>query len=250
MIASLPMYATPRTAAADARLWSAIATNLSHAGHPAPQVLTLAPGDLLAHWTDPALVLSQTCGRPYKDHLHGRVHLVGTADYGVPGCPPGYYRSLVIARADDPRSDIAEFTGAIFAFNEPGSQSGWAALAAERPEILTGPRLQTGSHRASTLAVREGRADFAAIDAVTLRHLTAASEATGVKVIHGTEPRPGLPFITALSQDAAAIAQAVSDAIASLEKADRATLGLRSLVDIPAEDYLALPDPTIMPPRP
>ncbi len=250
MIASLPMYATPRTAGADARLWSSIATHLRHAGHGAPATLSLASGDLLGHWTDPALVLSQTCGRPYKDHLHGRVQLVGTPDYGVPGCPPGHYRSLVIARADDPRSDISEFAGAVFAFNDPGSQSGWAALAAERPEILTGPGLRTGSHRASTRAVREGRADFAAIDAVTLRHLTAASEATGVKIIHGTEPRPGLPFITALSQDAAAIAQAVTEAIAALDKTDQATLGLRALVAIPAEEYLALPDPAVRPPAP
>jgi ABC-type phosphate/phosphonate transport system substrate-binding protein len=84
-------------------------------------------------------------------------------------------------------------SGRTFAFNDEGSQSGWAALAAEAPEVLRGPRVQTGSHRASTLAVREGRADFAAIDAVTFRHLTAASETTGLRIIHATTPRPGLP---------------------------------------------------------
>jgi ABC-type phosphate/phosphonate transport system substrate-binding protein len=59
----------------------------------------------------------------------------------------------VIARADDPRAELAAFREATFAFNDPGSQSGWAALAAEAPDVLAGPCVQTGSHRASTLAV-------------------------------------------------------------------------------------------------
>jgi hypothetical protein len=243
MIASLPMYAFPRTAAADARLWIGIRDRLRARGIGAPERLTLAPGDLLSHWTDPGLILSQTCGRPYKDHLHGRVRLVGTPDYGLKGCPAGYYQSLVIARVDDPRADLHAFRTARFAFNEKGSQSGWAALATEAPEVLHGPHLQTGSHRASILAVREGRADFAAIDAVTLRHLTAASEATGLRIVHATTPRPGLPLVTCTAQDPGPIFTAVAEAIAALSRSDRDCLGLRALIRIPAADYLALPDP-------
>jgi hypothetical protein len=190
MIASLPMYAFPRTEAAEARLWTGIRDRLRDAGIDAPDTLTRDPGDLCAHWTDPGLILSQTCGRPYKAHLHGQVRLVGTPDYRLKGCPPGYYQSLVIARADDPRGDFHAFRTARFAFNDEGSQSGWAALAAEAPEVLHGPRVPTGSHRASTRAVREGRADFAAIDAVTFRHLSAASETKGLRIIHATTPAP------------------------------------------------------------
>jgi ABC-type phosphate/phosphonate transport system substrate-binding protein len=243
MIASLPMYAFPRTAAAEARLWESIRDRLRAGGIDAPDRLTLSPGDMLPHWTDPTLLLSQTCGRPYKDHLHGKVHLVGTPDYGLKGCPPGHYQSLVIARAEDPRAELSAFRKATFAFNEKGSQSGWAALAAEASEALNGPRLQTGSHRASALAVREGRADFATIDAVTYRHLSAASGATGLRIIHATTPRPGLPFITSATQDPAPLFDAISESIAALAPEDRDCLGLRGLVRIPAEDYLALPDP-------
>lgn len=243
MIASLPMYAFPRTEAAEARLWAGIRDRLREAGIVAPDALTRDPGDLLAHWTDPGLILSQTCGRPYKSHLHGRVHLVGTPDYGLQGCPPGYYQSLVIARADDPRDDLHTFRTARFAFNDEGSQSGWAALAAEAPEVLHGPRVPTGSHRASTRAVREGRADFAAIDAVTFRHLTEASETEGLRIVHATTPRPGLPLITNARQDPNAIFSATAEAIAALDRADSDRLGLRGLIRIPAEDYLALPDP-------
>jgi ABC-type phosphate/phosphonate transport system substrate-binding protein len=243
MIASLPMYAFPRTAAAEARLWAGIRDRLRAIGINAPDKLTLTPGELLPHWTDPALLLSQTCGRPYKEHLHGTVRLIGTPDYGIRGCPPGHYQSVVIGRADDPRTELADFREATFAFNDPGSQSGWAALAAEAPDVLAGPCVQTGSHRASTLAVRDRRADFAAIDAITFRHLTAASEATGLRIIHATTPRPGLPFITSATQDPAPLFDAISESIAALAPEDRDCLGLRGLVRIPAEDYLALPDP-------
>jgi hypothetical protein len=66
-----------------------------------------APATCCAHWTDPGLILSQTCGRPYKAHLHGQVRLVGTPDYGLRAARPGHYQSLVIARADDPRAELA-----------------------------------------------------------------------------------------------------------------------------------------------
>lgn len=243
MIAALPMYAFPHTAAAEARLWASIRDRLRAAGIDAPEVLAPPPDDLMSHWTDPALLLSQTCGRPYKAHLHGRVRLVGTPDHGVEGCPPGHYRSLVIARADDTRADLTAFAGARFALNDPGSQSGWAALAAEAPEVLQGPRLRTGSHRASVHAVREGRADFAAIDAVTYRHLAAEDRTEGLSVVHVTAPRPGLPLITGAAQDPDVLFSATADAIAALDPADKARLGLRGLIRIPAEDYLALPDP-------
>jgi hypothetical protein len=54
---------------------------------------------------------------------------------------------------------------------------------------------------------------------------------------------PGLPLITARGRDAPALAQAVAGAVAGLDGADRAALGLVGLVRIPAGAYLALPIP-------
>jgi len=242
MIASLPMYATPLTAGADARFWGLVRDALRAQGHVAPDSLTLAPPDLMAHWRDPALVLSQTCGLPFRAMLKDDVQLVGTPDFGIEGCPPGYYRSVVIARQDDARDALADYRLARFAYNDPMSQSGWAALALEAPEVLQGPRLCTGSHRASALAVRQGDADFATVDAVTFRHLLTASEATGLKIIHGTQATPGLPYITAESGPADALFTAISQAIAALSKADRTALHLKALIAIPPSAYdLPLP---------
>ena len=242
MIASLPMYATPLTAGADARFWALIRDNLRAAGHDAPENLTLAPPDLMTHWRDPSLIFSQTCGLPFRAALKDDVALIGTPDYGIKGCPPGYYYSLVIARQDDKREALSDYRQARFAYNEPMSQSGWAALALDAPEVLKGPKHCSGSHRASVLAVRQGKADFAAVDAVTWQHLRAASEATGCKIVHATRPTPGLPYITAKSGPADVLFAATRKAIASLGKGDRTTLYLKDLIALPPSAYhLPLP---------
>lgn len=237
MIASLPMYATPLTAGADARFWALIRDNLRSERIAAPEALTLAPQDLLAHWQDPALLFSQTCGLPFRAVLKEKVHIIGTPDYGIKGCPPGYYHSVIVARSDDPCKELPAFANARFAYNDPLSQSGWAALALEAPEVLRGPQHCTGSHRASVMAVRQGNADFAAIDAVTWRHLKAASEATGLKIIHATRPTPGLPYITSKKGLSETLFWAVSTAISMLGNADRAALHLKGLIALPPSAY-------------
>lgn len=244
MIASLPMYDRPETAGANDRLWALIRDRLREAGIAAPERLSRGAEDLFAQWEAADLVLSQSCGFPYRHRLQGKVTLVGTPDYGVEGCAPGYYCSRIVARADDPRRALPDFAGARLAFNDPVSQSGWAALAAHAPQLARGPLLCTGSHTASARAVAEGRADLAALDAVTWALIARAETfAAGLRVIGSTPPTPGLPLIAARGADAAALHEAVAGAIAALSERDRAALLIRGLVRIPAEAYLAVPTP-------
>lgn len=243
MIASLPMYATPQTAPANARLWARIRDALRNLSVTAPDQLTLVPGDLMTHWRDPALVLSQTCGLPLRAALWDDVTLVGTPDYGLSDSPAGHYHSVIIARADDTRTQLSTYAKARFAFNEPMSQSGWAALALEAPHILSGPLIRTGSHRASMMAVRAGLADFAAIDAVTWRLITAAGEGVDCQVVHRTKPTPGLPFIAAKGQDPSLTFDAIKDAINAMSDADRCILGLHDIIAIPRAAYDLPPPP-------
>lgn len=246
MIAALPMYDLPHLQPANDRLWAGIRDRLRAAGIAAPDGLTRGLDDLWPLWTDPGLVLAQTCGLPYRARLHGRVALVGTPDYGVEGCPPGHYCSLLVARAGDPRSRLADFDGARLAFNDALSQSGWAAPVAEAAaagiRLVPGPR--TGAHRASIRAVAGGEADIAAIDAVTWS-LAAAVEpaAAALKVVGRSAPTPGLPLIAAAGADTAATFAAVAGAIAALSPEDRAALRLHGIVAIPAAAYLAVPTP-------
>ena len=64
-----------------------------------------------------------------------------------------------------------------------------------------------------------------------------------MRAIARTEPAPALPWITAATRDPAPIRAALAAALAALPPADRDTLGITGLVDIPAAAYRALPLP-------
>lgn len=243
MIATLPMYDRPETAGANDRLWTLIREELGYG----PDRLK-RPAGFMADWTSHDLLLSQTCGLPYRLHLKDRVALVGTPNYGLPGATPGHYRSMVVVRAEDDRRRFARFRGAVLAVNSPGSQSGWAAI--EHEANLLGfsfleNRLVSGGHAASVAAVAQGLADIAAIDEVTWALLQRYQPATTaqLRVLERTPETPGLPLITAAGRDADAIFRAVERAAERLDDQDRATLLLDGIVKIPAEAYLAVPTP-------
>lgn len=245
MIAALPMYDWPSLAAAHDALWAGIRGRLRAAGRAAPEALDRGIG-LWEGWLHPRLVLGQTCGMPYRTRLHGQVVLVGTPDYGLPEAPSGhYYSQLVVRRGAG--GTLADFAERTLAFNGHDSQSGWAAP--QNQAAVLGFRfrrtLHTGAHRDSALAVAGGRADIAAIDAVTWRILgrEMPEVAAALEVIGHTDPTPGLPLIAAAGTDPVPLAEAVAGAIGALEAADRDALGLTGLAQVPAAAYLAVPNP-------
>ena len=246
MIAALGMYDRAEVQASNDRLWALIRDGLRAQGMAAPGALTrgaLAYGD---GWTAQGLVLSQTCGFPYRARLHGHVALIGTPDYGVEGCAPGFYRSVLVARADDPRRTVTAFDGAALAFNEDLSQSGWAApqTLARSMGITLRPHLRSGGHVASARAVAEGRTEIAAIDAVTWGMIRRFdSFAARLQVVGQTDPTPGLPYIAALGSDTDTLFSVIAKAIDALPQPDRDSLHLRGLVRIEPADYLAIPTP-------
>lgn len=245
MIASLAMYDWPEIRDEHDRFWTLIRAALADEGIAAPAALN-REARLWAIWLSPDLLLAQTCGMPYRTRLHGHVSLVGTPDYALPDAPPGYYYSVFVTRADEP-GGVADFIDRTLAFNGQDSQSGWAAAQNEmaRHGLRFTHTRHTGAHAESARAVADGRADIAAIDAVSWRILAAHRPAIArrLRVISHTEPTPGLPLITALGRDPAPIARATAAAITALCPHDRAALGLSGLVPIPAEAYLAVPTP-------
>jgi len=238
MIAALPMYDRPEIGGATDVFWGLIRDALRARGGAAPEALARG-GDPWTIWQDPSLVLSQTCGLPFRARLHDKVALVATPDYGLPGCPSGYYNSVIIARPGPlphrPR----------LAINDPLSQSGWAALVAwiAAKNIARGPVTVTGAHAASARAVAEGLADLAAIDAQTWRLLLRYAGADPAFEIARTPPTPGLPLITSLAHAPEDIAKAVAQACAAIDPATRAALDLQGIVQIDKAAYLALPLP-------
>ncbi|WP_174823122.1 phosphate/phosphite/phosphonate ABC transporter substrate-binding protein [Ruegeria arenilitoris] len=236
----LGMYDMPATKDANDRFWKLIQGHLGFG----PQYLT-RDRDFWDVWLDPELLFAQTCGMPYRTRLHEQVKLVGTPDYALPHCPRGHYYSVLVARTKDGR-EMRELVSGTFAYNEGLSQSGWAAPITYlldqnlKPEKL----LETGAHALSAQAVVEGRADFASLDALTWALLTEHSNlGQTLREVAITPPTPALPYITAIGQDAACVATAVSAAINDLAASDRRLLHLKRLTQVTPAEYLAVPNP-------
>jgi len=204
-LASLAMYDVGGSTSA--ALWRGLRGHLIAEGLTGvPHELTI-PEDYEAHWLDPRLLLGQTCGYPLEHALAGRVQYVGTPAYDAPGVDGTFYRSAIVVRASDAAQSISALRGRRAAYNSHTSQSGYNAFRdLVAPEAQAGSFfssvVETGSHRASLLAVIAGDADVAAIDAVTLAGESAAMRAS-VRIVNWTEAAPALPFITSLATSSA-----------------------------------------------
>lgn len=236
MIASLPMYDVPELHRETDALWASIRDNIRKSGRDAPDTLNR---DITCEqaWTDPNLILSQTCGMPWRLGLHHHAQLVGTPDYKIEGCPPGFYRSVIVVRKHDQRTSLDGFARAACAFNARNSQSGFAVWQSRQFTLWK----ETGSHSNSIVQVANGDADIAAIDAVTWRLAQRyQAEASQLRILHITKPTPGLPFITSQTQDAAFLFAATKKAIDDLDDAIRQALGVFDFVKIPSSKYHAV----------
>ena len=87
------MYAVPPGAAA--AFWAGLRRHMAAAGLSDLPDDPIVPDDLRAHWRDPDLLLSQTCGYPFASDLAGQVQLVATPCYDAPGCHGPTYTSFV-----------------------------------------------------------------------------------------------------------------------------------------------------------
>lgn len=238
MIVSLPMYERAQTRAANDRLWALIRAQLDEG----PAHLQ-RDDDLWAQWCAPDLLLSQTCGYPYRARLHDKVTLIGAPDNRLDGCEPGFYNSVFVARRT---AALDAFDGARFAYNEAMSQSGWAApmVHATAAGVRFGALVLTGAHRNSAQCVADGNADIAALDALSWRMMQRWDPfAANLHEVARTAPTPALPFISAPNADAPALRAALRGAIRALPPSDRDLLSLHDVVQIAPGAYLSVPTP-------
>ncbi len=242
---SLPMYpATPDHVEA---LWAHLRALLAAQGLRHLPLQVSWPSDLPSHWLEPGLLLSQACGYPLMTHLAGRVRLVGTFGYQVPGSIGHLCRSQLVARAKSGSESLADFRGRTVAYNSTDSQSGYNSLRAMVAPLAEGGRffaraVASGSHRRSLEMVRDGLADIASIDCVTLAGLRAylPDICEGLCVVGESAPYPGLPLITSMNTsdaDMAALRTALGQAAQSAALAT--TLGALFISGFEAIDLAA-----------
>lgn len=234
-VAALPMYNVSTPLRDD---WLLLIDRVSHLLSRARSSVRLAavdPGEgpdaLHAFWRRDDLLLSQTCGYPLVNGLAPYVRLIGTPRFSVSGCHRQTYRSAIVVRAEDGPTTIEACRGARAAFNGPDSHSGMNALRhvvaqLARQGHFFGDVLHTGSHLASLAAVRDGRADVAAIDCVTLAFAAEHHPALvdGIRQIGVSRAVPGLPFIASRRASMSLVGQVR----AALREALRDDAGLRA----------------------
>jgi ABC-type phosphate/phosphonate transport system substrate-binding protein len=185
---------------------------------------TLPPDGLDLHtlWRHPALLFGQTCWGPMEQGLRDHVRVLGQPDYSdcVGGNGVFYSSPILMRRKARPGPAVTEgqsvpridgratipvdlMRGARLAYNSADSMSGIIALARDLEALgesldLFGARIVTGSHRASVVAVAEGRADICAVDCRTWQLMKRFEpKASAVAIVGWTARRPGLPYIAA-----------------------------------------------------
>ena len=182
----------------------------------APDPASLPPDelDLRTLWRHPKLLFAQTCWGPMEQGLALQVRVVGQPDYSAfEGGRGDLYSSAILMRRPgggveappDGRAVVPLdlLRGARLAYNGPDSMSGILALtrdleaAGESLGIFSGS-IGTGGHRASVVAVAQGRADACAVDCrswdMAKRFEPAAQ---GLAAVGWTARRKGLPYVTA-----------------------------------------------------
>lgn len=200
MRAMISMYDMPERRPAIEAWWAGLTRHWQAVGlRDVPETAHMPSCDLYDVWLAPDLFIAQTCGFPLTHRLKDRVTLVGTPVHAVEGCAGGSYHSVIVARRDSDVRSLDDVAGKVAAFNGYDSQSGWNALRHSLIGKSAPARLvQTGGHRKSIAAVREGRADVAAVDCVTYAGLQqlAPQEVAPLRIIAHSASAPALPYVT------------------------------------------------------
>lgn len=251
-IAVLPMYnVTPRHAA----LWRALLRDaldaFANAGGPVDVARPDTPfDDLHALWRRDDLLLSQTCGYPYRMlGLRDVVRLIATPVFDADGCDGVHYSSVLVVSARvhaGGATTLAACRGLRAGYNGADSHSGMNAFRhAVAPHAhdgrFFGAVTPFGSHLNVLRALASGEADCAAIDCVTFAYVRDALPdlLENIRVIGTTASAPGLPFIAsrALPETRVGALQDALDRAAAADAERARVLRLKGFDRLSPADY-------------
>lgn len=235
MLASLPMYDWPEFRDATDAFWQGLADHAGVTGSLDRR------SDYHSFWKQEKFDFSQTCGYPFTHEFKGLLSYVATPHYDAVGCDGPYYSSIIFAA--EPLG-VGVQKGWRPAINSVDSMSGCLAfklafpVEARRGDFFA-PALITGGHLNSLRALREGRADCCAIDAVcvALAKKYRPQDLLGLVEIARSPQVPGLPFVTR-GGDVNRWRQALLSAFADPALAEaRAALLLNGISVLPENAY-------------
>jgi len=194
---SPPLHDAPELQPLHDALWSALGDRLRRRGVAAP--LRLSRGEPV-DWEE--ALLAQTCAYGYACELEDQVALVATPRYRVRGADGPFLRSVVLVRADDRASGLADLRGARFSHPSSDANS-LVLLRAEAALVRSGPFLGEALARDTFITAAEdalaGRSDAALLDAAAYAHIgrLRPALAAGLRPLLWTARAPGPPLVTA-----------------------------------------------------
>ncbi len=181
-------------------------------------------------WFEPDLLVSQACGLDLFLSA-APIEPVASPVFDL-DCEPGMYFSHIVGNVD----------GRVAAVNSLSSRSGCSALLSTcSPSSV----LVTGSHLASLEAIRTGRADLAAIDAVTWRIIARdePEKIAGISIVARSGDAPSPPFVVRRGTDRDVVLQALRRALGSPESNDaKEALVMKGIIPAQRDDYLPVLD--------
>jgi ABC-type phosphate/phosphonate transport system substrate-binding protein len=208
------MYQMPELEPAVSAWWQGLRQHLVNQGlndGDLPKLL-IKPEDYYAHWRNPTLLLSQTCGFPLTHELHNQVQYVATQSYQTAYTKGPTYCSLVLVHKTNSANHISQLKHTRLAVNSDDSQSGYHALRRFIAPLAGNERffsevVHSGSHRQSMALVASREADVCAVDCVTYGLLQTHAPATvaNLRVLTATQSAPGLPYVTSLATSPATL---------------------------------------------
>ena len=243
-------------------LWRVIGDHLRMGGVPDVPVSLERVMAYNETWSDPTLLLGQSCGLPIVDQLDGLVRVVGAfavesaSGGGVGDFGAATYSSALVVHRDAAIGGLGGLPwsrGVSVAINGWDSLSGFVSFGAACAiaidagaldcEAAFGSVLVTGAHVRSLAAVGDGSADLACIDGHTLalltRHRPEAVE--HVRVIQRGPTIPCVPLITNLSttpEEVALLREALSAAASDPDLGSaRSALGITGFVALDNDAY-------------
>lgn len=213
------------------------------------------PEDFRTHWASPDLLLSQCCGYHIATKAQ-QLEVVAAPDFLLNDLSPGQYKSVLVTQRTEKRRSLADFQGRRVAYNEDQSYSGHTALLREIPPDLRcrdffSHWVATGSHIESMKAVATGKADVAAIDAISFLFIVKDENdkelrklKKQLRILKRTDSVQAPPFVTSCFRSPDQI-DAIRDTLVTLSlnpkmKSVLNAMRMRTIVDATNEDYLPL----------
>jgi len=250
MIAGLDMYSWPETRDVFEGLWRHCRGVLADQGLAALESLTPCGERLEDAARQGDLILGQICGITFAraNHAQPSYRALAALTPDDDAIPLGCYRSVIIT--NKPHDSLAALVQKTLAVNSWQSYSGWYALRhhlikAGFSNSIAQSQI-SGAHRQSVALVASGKADWAAIDAISWGMLKRIDPALcqSVHPLDHTAPAPGLPFVTSHLTPpgiTSALTQALIDYPHTPEgKAGFLRLGLKAIAPVEAAAYAVM----------